>query len=155
MDPYIWVILISILPWIELRGAIPVGIALGIDPLTTFAIAVTANILIFFPIYFMLDHFYKYLRKYEFVRATVSKVRKKSGPRVRKYGFIGLVSFVAVPLPVTGAWTGTLIAWLMGIDPKKAFLAISLGVIIAGVLVTGIVLFAAEIAYSLGLVARV
>ncbi len=52
-----------------------------------------------------------------------------------KYGFWGLALFVAVPLPLTGAYTGTILAWLLGMDWKKAFPAVGLGVIVAGVVV--------------------
>ncbi len=57
-------------------------------------------------------------------------------PQMNKYGYLALAIFVGIPLPITGAWTGTLIAWLLDLNRKKSFIAIASGVIIAGVLVT-------------------
>ncbi len=145
MDPYIIIFLISLLPWIELRGAIPVGILVyGLDPVPVFFVSVIANILVVPPIFLGLSLFYEKFRESWFLKRTVTRIRKKAAPKVKKYGVLGLASFVAIPLPVTGAWTGTLLAWVLGMDKNKAFTGISLGVIVAGVLVTLITLFAVE-----------
>lgn len=151
MIEYLIILVISTLPWIELRGAIPIGILLyGLNPALVFTLAVIANIAVFFPINFGLSKFYDAHKDKEIVKKTVDRVRKKAGPHVDKFGVLGLATFVAIPLPVTGAWTGTLFAWLLGMEKKKAFLAIAAGVIVAGVVVTILTLFAAEILYSLG-----
>jgi uncharacterized membrane protein len=151
MDPYLIVIIITILPWIELRGAIPVGIlVLGLNPLLVFVLSVVVNILVFFPIFLGLTRSYLYLQRFGLIEKMVNAARKKGEGTVKKYGFWGLAIFVAIPLPLTGAWTGTLIAWLFNLERKRAFTAIALGVLIAGVIVTLFSLFAVELLYWLG-----
>ena len=68
--------------------------------------------------------------------SAVIRARSKVQTKVDKYGYLGLALFVAIPLPITGAYTGTLGAWVLGMDPKKTFLAVALGVIISGTVVT-------------------
>ncbi len=132
----VWVLLATVSPISELRGGIPLGISLGLDPWFTFFIAVVANALIFFPVFFALRLFYdKLLCRIPLFNKYLDSLRKRGKPKVDKYGFWGLALFVAVPLPLTGAYTGTILAWLLGMDWKKAFPAVGLGVIVAGVVV--------------------
>ena len=127
------VLLATVLPISELRGGIPLGISFGLDPLFTYFITVIANILIFFPIFFILRLFYdKLLYRIPLFNKYLNLVRKRGEPVVQKYGFLGLALFVAIPLPITGAYTGTILAWLIGMDWRKAFPAVALGVAIAG-----------------------
>lgn len=131
-----WTLLITVLPISELRGGIPLGISLGLDPLFTFFIAIIANALIFFPIFFALRLFYnKILSRIPLFDKYLDRVRKIGKPKVEKYGFWGLTLLVALPLPITGVYTGTVLAWLLDMDWKKAFPAVGLGVIVAGVVV--------------------
>jgi len=131
-----WVLLATVSPISELRGGIPLGISFGLDPLFTFFIAVIANILIFFPIFFALRLFYdKLLSRIPLSDKYLDNLRKRGKPIVEKYGFWGLTLFVAIPLPITGAYTGTILAWLVGMSWKKAFPAVGLGVIVAGIVV--------------------
>jgi uncharacterized membrane protein len=65
----------------------------------------------------------------------LDNLRKRGKPKVEKYGFWGLILFVAIPLPITGAYTGTILAWLLDMDWRKAFPAVGLGVTVAGVIV--------------------
>ena len=131
------VLLVTVSPISELRGGIPLGILqYGLDPLFTFFIAVIANILIFFPVFFALRLFYdKVLFRIPLFDKYLDNLRKRGKPKVEKYGFWGLTLFVAIPLPITGAYTGTILAWLIGMNWKKAFPAVGLGVIVAGVIV--------------------
>ena len=129
-------LLATVLPISELRGGIPLGISLGLDPWFTFSIVVAANALIFFPIFFALRLFYdKLLSRIPLFDQYLDSLRERGKPKVDKYGFWGLTLFVAIPLPITGAYTGTILAWLLGMDWKKAFPAVGLGVIVAGVVV--------------------
>lgn len=132
-----WVLLATVLPISELRGGIPLGILhYQLDPLFVFLIAVVANVLIFFPVFFALCLFYdKVLYRIPLFERYLKALRKRGEPKVRKYGFWGLFLFVAVPLPLTGAYTGTMLAWLIGMDWKKAFPAVGVGVIVAGLVV--------------------
>ena len=129
-------LLTTVLPISELRGGIPLGVSLGLDPLFTFSIAIIANALMFFPIFFALCLFYdKLLSRIPLFNKYLDILRKRGKPKVDKYGFWGLIFFVAIPLPITGVYTGTVLAWLLDMDWKKAFPAVGLGVIVAGVVV--------------------
>lgn len=139
IENYLAVIIASAAPFSELRGGIPLGLGLGLDIVTVILTAVIANCLMFFPVYFGLRFFYKrILYKWEFFHRLVERVRKKGKPYVDKYGILGICIFIAVPLPVTGLWTGTLLAWLLGLDWKRSFLAAAFGVIIAGAIVSAV-----------------
>jgi len=129
-------LLVTVSPISELRGGIPLGISLGLDPLFTFLIAIVANTLIFFPVFFALRLFYdKFLFRIPLFDKYLGSLRKRGKPIVDKYGFWGLALFVAVPLPLTGAYTGTILAWLLDVDWKKAFPAVGLGILVAGIVV--------------------
>jgi uncharacterized membrane protein len=129
-------LLATVSPISELRGGIPLGIHSGLAPWSVFLMAVIANALIFFPVFFALRLFYdKALFRMPLFNKYLDSLRKRGKPIVDKYGFWGLALFVAVPLPLTGAYTGTILAWLLGMDWKKAFPAVVVGVIVAGVVV--------------------
>ena len=132
----VWVLLFSISPITELRFGIPYGISKGLDPWFTFSMAVVANALVFLPVFFVLRLFYdKFLVRIPLFHKYLDNLRKRGKPIVDKYGFWGLALFVAVPLPLTGAYTGTILAWLLGMNWRRAFPAVSLGVLVAGVVV--------------------
>ena len=143
-----WSIFFSILPIAELRGGIPYAIANDLNPLLTFFICVGANILVFPIVFFFLEFLHPLFLKIDLYKRLfdkfIIKTREKVGNKIEKYGFWGLMIFVMIPLPVTGAYTGSFAAWLFNIPKKKAFLAVSLGVIMAGIIVTTIVLTGIE-----------
>lgn len=97
------------------------------------------NILIIPLIFLFLDYINNILLKIKpyklFFNHIIKSTRRKTEEKIEKYGYLGLALFVAVPLPVTGAYTGTLAAWLFGMNRRKSFLSIALGVIIASVIV--------------------
>ena len=145
---YIVVFLISMVPLIELRAAIPYGLALGLDPFLTYALAIVGNCL---PVPFILLFIRKILawmqgcsvRFFQRVAGYVIEKGEKNFHKVQKYAVFGLFLFVAIPLPGTGAWTGSLIAALLSMKKRYAFPSIALGVLAAGVimsLITGGVL---------------
>lgn len=140
MIEWLSVIILSMSPISELRGAIPTGIAIGLEPYSVFLIAVLFNIILFFPLFFSLKFFYHELKRFKIVRYTIETVRKKEKGFIQKYGIPSLIIFVAIPFPITGAWTGTILAWLFDLDWKKSFIAISLGVLISGIIVFSITL---------------
>jgi len=134
-------IIISMSPWIELRGAIPVAILeYHWQWWQALPISVLGNMI---PVPFILLLFRvveKELRKNptfnKLIDKLFDKTRKKANTKVEKYEELALVLFVAIPLPFTGAWTASLIAYLFNLDIKKSILTIFLGVIIAGLIVT-------------------
>ncbi len=131
-----FVLLVTLSPISELRGGIPLGISLGLDPLLTFFIAIIANAILFFPILLALRLFYDgILSRLQIFNRYLDSVRRKGKPKVDKYGFLALTLFVAIPLPITGVYTATILSWLLGMNWRKAFPAITLGVIVAGIIV--------------------
>jgi len=131
------------LPVSELRGGIPFAILGGINPVLAFLSCVLANILVIFLIIGFLDFLHVHFLKISLYRKIFSfflaRIRKKTDlieEKLPLYGYFALTIFVAIPLPITGAWTASLIAWILDLDRRKSILAISLGVIIAGIAVT-------------------
>jgi len=130
------VVLTSMTPVSELRGGIPLGIALGLDSPLVFLLAVTANLAVFWPGRLALVWFYRTVfRRIPYFDEYLVRVRRRGEPKVRKYGFLGLLFFVALPLPITGAYTGTVLSWLLAMGWMRSFIAISIGVVCAGIIV--------------------
>ena len=133
--------LLSMLPIIELRGGIIAGRALGLDPIPTFIICYIGNILPVPFILWLIKGIINWMRESninllrKFVKWLDKKVNDKKG-QIEKYGFWGLVLFVGIPLPGTGAWTGCLIAAMLNMDKKKSFLAAAIGVVMAGIILS-------------------
>ena len=138
--------LLTLLPVFELRGGLPVIVEytvrnnLPIWPY--FLIVIILNILLIFLIFLFFDFLHKLFMRIKFYRKVVGKVLDRVQKKVDKvqkrmdrWGYLALMFLVAIPLPGTGAWMGTLVAWVMGLDRLKSFIAIALGVIIAGFLV--------------------
>jgi len=133
------VFIISMMPVLELRGGLIAASLLGMDPLESYIIAIIGNII---PIPFILiyvNDMLAIMRKSNvkalnsFANWLYGKVDKHKG-QIEKYGFWGLVLFVGIPLPGTGAWTGCLIAAVLNMDKKKAALAALLGVFMASII---------------------
>lgn len=132
------VIFTAALPIIELKGAIPVGISLGLSPFHVFVLAYIGSIIPVPIILLTIRPVFNYLKKTRIFSRLVHKITdksmKKSGS-VQRYGVWGLFIFVAIPLPGTGVWTGSLIASLLDIRFKWAFPAICIGNFVAGMLI--------------------
>ena len=133
------VFICSMLPIIELRGSIPLGAALGLPWYSNFIISVIGNLL---PVPFILLLIKKVL---EWMKTTktfsrfalwLERKAEKNKGKLEKGVFIGLMLFVAIPIPGTGAWTGALLAALSGTKFGKSMIAISTGVLIAGTVMT-------------------
>ncbi len=134
-------LIVSMLPIIELRGAIPIGAALGLPVWQAALISIVGNILpapfIIAFVRVVMDWLRtKSRRMQKFVAWLEAKGTGKKAERVRQYEFWGLVLFVAIPLPGTGAWTGSLVAALLDVRMKRALPAIVLGVLIAAVIIS-------------------
>ncbi len=128
-------VLVTVIPWIELRGAIPLAVARG--QLSSIPFILVLNSLIFFPVYFSLELFYsKFLKRFKFVQRKIESTRRRGKPYVDRFGFLGLAIFIGIPLPGSGVYTGSMLAWILGMDWKKGFVASVLGVLMAGTIVT-------------------
>lgn len=128
------VFIISLLPILELRGGVLAGYWLGLPLLTTSIIAVIGNILPIPFILFFIEKILGFLEKHNILTNIIHKLRERAihkSKGLKKMEFIGLMLFVGIPLPGTGAWTGALVAETLQMDRKKALLAIFLGVLIA------------------------
>jgi len=147
---------LSFMPISELRGAIPFAIAHNIPWYWAFPFAVVLNALVAPACWIFLATFHKLLygagpekgiRWYKnFFDRFVERARKKLSAGVEKWGWLGIAVFVAIPLPMTGAWTGTLGAWILGISKRRTMAAVVIGVIVAGTVVTSVVVFGIEAA---------
>ncbi len=136
-------ILLSMAPISELRGGIPFLVSQGMNVTGAAVICIFFNILIILPIFLFLDYVHKYLYKwnfysriFDFLIKPMRKRSKKVEKMIESYGLIALTLFVSIPLPITGAWTGSIIAWLLNLKRTKSFFAISLGILIAGIVVS-------------------
>ncbi len=140
LSPELSVLLIAMLPIVELRGAIPFGINFyHMVWYKAVVISVIGNMIPIFLILFLLDKIAAVLSKIKilekFFAWLFNRTRRKS-KLIEEYETIGLMIFVAIPLPMTGAWTGSIAAFLLGLKYIDALLAIFLGVLIAAVVVT-------------------
>ena len=130
---------IAMLPVLELRGAIPIGTAAGLDPRLALAAAFLGNLVpVPFIVIFIRKIFVWLRSKSEFLDRVVARMEakaEKNADTVHKYENVGLFILVAIPLPGTGAWTGALVAAFLDMRLKRGFPAIALGVLAAGIIV--------------------
>ncbi len=147
---YLLTILFGVIPISELRGAIPFAYFNDVPLWLSYIVGVLSNALVPFIAFLFLGTLHKVLDKWKpyhnLFEKTITRVRSKVSDKVSKYGLLGLMLFVAIPLPITGAWTGALGAWVMGLDRKKSILFILLGILIAGVVVSTVIYTGAGIA---------
>jgi len=142
----IYALILTLLPISELRLGLPMALSYakeeGISITLVFSLVVLLNILLIFFIFYFLEKIHSFLlnikiyRKFfDFYLRSLQKRIDKFEARYSSQGFLALALFVAVPLPGTGAWSGCLVAWLLGLERKKSILAISIGVAVAGILI--------------------
>ena len=145
----ILVFIISIMPILELRGGLIAAALLGLKPVESYIISIIGNLLPIPFILLLINKILEWMRKSKHFKGIANwldeKVEKHKG-QIEKYGYLGVVLFVAVPLPGTGAWTGSLIASVLNMNRKKTFLAVLIGVFIASIIM---------MALSFGLLANI
>ena len=137
---YIYVALISMLPVVEQRGAIPVGInVLHLNPILVMLVSFLGSLV---PVPFILLFFkliFSWMEKIPFLRPIyrfIERKLQKNTPKIEKYKEAGLITFVAIPLPTTGLWTGSAVASFIGLDFKKSLLCTALGGSISAIIIT-------------------
>ena len=133
------------LPISELRGAIPLGLAFGFSPLKTYLLAVLGNGIIVAPLLLFLYHGSGWAtRKSVLFRKILTwvfeRTRRRHAEKLTGLSLVALTAFVAIPLPMTGAWTAAVLAFLLDIAWPRALTAILIGVLVAGLIVSGIAL---------------
>ncbi|SFP49702.1 Uncharacterized membrane protein [Oscillibacter sp. PC13] len=130
---------VAMVPVLELRGAIPLGVAAGLPPAVACGVAILGNLLPVPLIMLLIRRLFDWLRGTSFFGPKIEWLERRAhlkGRLVRKYRLAGLVILVGIPLPGTGAWTGALVAALLDIRMRHAIPAILLGLIIAGAITT-------------------
>ena len=138
-DIFFHTLIMAMTPVVELRGAIPFGVAAGLHPLAAMGAAILGNL---FPVPFillLLRHIFRWLRHFPRLGALISRLERRAhlkGRTVRKYRILGLVLLVAIPLPGTGAWTGSLAAAFLDMPLRKALPSIFIGIIVAGIAIS-------------------
>jgi len=131
----------AMVPVLELRGAIPVGVAAGLPPAVACVVAIVGNLVPVPLIMLLVRRVFDWLRHTAFFGPKLAWLEKRAhlkGRIVRKYRLPGLVILVGIPLPGTGAWTGALVAALLDIRMRHAIPAILLGLVIAGAITTAV-----------------
>ena len=144
-----WTAVLSFTPVSELRGAIPFAVANGMPWHWAFIFAVMCNILVAPVCWIFLATVHKLLYGTEPEKGVtwyknafdklIERARKKLSTGFEKWGWLGIAVFVGIPLPLTGAWTGTLGAWVLGVSRKRTMLAVIIGVIVSGIIVSTVV----------------
>ncbi|MEG0872736.1 MAG: small multi-drug export protein [Clostridia bacterium] len=131
------VAIISILPILELRGGLLAAGALNLSPFIAYPISIFFNLLPIPFILMFLTPIFNWMKETKLLKNMVDKLESKAEKHKDKFEkgeFIALIIFVGIPLPGTGAWTGALIASVLNMDKKKAFVAITIGVILASII---------------------
>lgn len=148
LSPEVYTFILAMSPVVESRGAIPYGVLAGVEPNSVILLSIAGNIL---PVPFLLLALSKIEQliitrsEGDWLRALylryIGSLRRKAKKKIDKYGFFGVMLFVAVPVPGSGAWTGSLLAHLFGLEKKRALTAIILGTIEAALIIYAFVTF--------------
>ncbi|MBQ8192485.1 MAG: small multi-drug export protein [Bacilli bacterium] len=133
------VFIVSLLPILELRGGLVAASILDLDFLPAYIISILGNVLPIPLVLLFLEKIFNWLKKFNWSKKIIIKLEKKilsKKSQIEKYGYLGLMLFVGIPLPGTGAWTGSGLAVLLHLDKKKSFMYIMLGVIMASIIMS-------------------
>lgn len=133
------VFIISLMPLLELRGGLIAASLLGVKPLVGYIVSIIGNVLPVPLILLFINKILEWMRnsKVKLFRNTakwLDKKARKNKTKIEKYGYLGLVLFVGIPLPGTGAWTGCLAASVLEMNRKKSFIAVMLGILMASII---------------------
>lgn len=150
LHPVIAIILLTFMPFLELRASIPYGIFnTDLNWVVVALIAIITNVIVAVFVYLFVNYILHLFLKIKYIEKVyhriVERTQKKVHPYVEKYGVIGLAIFTGIPLPGSGVYTGGLGAYLLGFDFKDYMLASAIGVIIAGIVVTIISITGSEV----------
>ena len=150
---WILILVFSLMPTVEGRYAIVYGLGVGLNPVYVFTLASLAivalglalGLLISYIDFLLLgfkDSKYRILRAlYNFYEKYLVRVRKRARPYIDKYGLIGLIIFVAAPLPGTGVWTGALVSYIFGIEKRRGIIGLTVGGLLSNIIVFVLVFF--------------
>lgn len=139
IDKLLAVFIVSMFPVVELRGAIPLGVGLGLDFYKVFVVSVLGNMLPVPFVVMFIRPIVEYLKKKKAFGKLAKKFEQRTmnkSEKITKYKMLGLFIFVAIPLPGTGAWTGAALAGLMNMRLKTSVPSILFGVVTAGIIMS-------------------
>lgn len=141
MNALLKLIFVSLLPWIELRGGIPLGISMGMNPVHVFVICTVTDIVLIPVLIVFLRYIMPLILRIEAINRfyqwnVVSTLKRYE--RYKKWEELGLALFVAIPLPFTGVYSGTFVSYLLNFRKREAFVSIASGAVMAGVVVTAL-----------------
>lgn len=136
----IQVMLLSIAPVVELRVAIPYGIAhLHLHPFVAAGAAVVASWAVILPTFLVMDLFYdRFLSRVGLIRHVVEEIRARGRPHVERWEVLGVGVYVSLPIPGPGVYSGVVLAWVFGMPRRPAILALAAGILVSALLVAGI-----------------
>lgn len=131
-------LIISMLPLVELKGSIPIGLAMGFKPINAYLYSIIGSSIPAIFIILWIMPIFSYMKKKNKLKKIVAwaeKKAKKKEEKIKKYEYLGLFLFVAIPFPGTGVWMGSLIASILGLNKKKSLIIVCLGNFIAGIII--------------------
>lgn len=136
---YLHILILSMIPITELRGAIPIGIAMDLNPVGVYIASVIGSTLVSIPLVLCFRHIINFLRHKGLFLGLIKKVDNKIDRGMKKMknvSILGIILFVGIPLPTTGTWTASAIASILHMRLKDAFLGVLIGNMMAGIIVS-------------------
>lgn len=136
---FFYTALVSMIPAIEVKGAIPFGIALGLKPYTALAAALCGSSVIVIFLAFFTNWFYRFCKRKHLLRhftGWMDRITSKNSQRLKRLGPLAIFAYVAVPIPGTGTWTGSIIAGVFNMKPRNIIISVICGNTVAGMIVT-------------------
>ena len=136
---YLEIMLLAMLPLTELRGAIPIGIAMDLNPIAVYIVSVIGSTIVSIPLIFTFRHILNFFRNIDIFLPLVKKVDSKIESRMKRLksiSILGIILFVGIPLPTTGTWTAAAIASILKIRIKTSLLGVLIGNMMSGIIVS-------------------
>ena len=135
----IWTILVAMVPAVEVKGAIPFGIALGLHPALAYIAALIGSGVVLCFLAFFTNWFYRLCKRKQWLKrfiGWIDKIVTKNHDKIRRFGPWGIFAYVAVPIPGTGTWTGSIIAGVLNMKPKIIILCVFCGNMVSGLIIS-------------------
>ena len=138
---YIKIMILSMLPITELRGAIPIGIAKGLNPIGVYTVSVLGSTIVSIPLILTFRHILEFLKSITIFKGLVKKIDNKINSamkRLKSVSILGIILFIGIPLPTTGTWTASVVSSILDIRIKNALPGILIGNMMSGIIVSAI-----------------
>lgn len=135
----VWTFLVAMVPAVEVKGAIPFGVALGLHPLQAYFSALAGSFIVVCFLAFITNWFYRHCKKKGWLKkfiGWIDKIVSKNHEKIKKFGPLGIFVYVAIPVPGTGTWTGAIIAGVLNMKPHVIMIAVMCGNFVSGLILT-------------------